>query len=151
LEGARLKGILLLTVSVVMLGNSALCAFTPIVWNLTGREEQTYPELLFLFYHLPTSALALIDAVLVVWSTRALPCRGRGRQIVWTSALLKLGALLLLTLPMTASAKISWLPQLPVYAQTLSLVLSFYHVLFLLPLLVLSATGAHIMFRGKPR
>lgn len=146
-----LRGILLLAVSVVMLGISALCSFTPIVWNLTGREEQTYPELVFFFYYLPTSALAVIDAVLIVWSTRALPDKGRGRQIVWSSALLKLGALLLLTLLMTASAKISWLPQLPVYAHTLSLILSFYHVLFLLPLLVVSATGTHIMFRGQPR
>jgi hypothetical protein len=50
-------------VSIIFLGVMLTLATTPIVWILSGRPNESYPELLFLFIGVPFAGLMVVVAV----------------------------------------------------------------------------------------
>ena len=61
------RGGTLLAAAIVFLLLMAVGAFTPIVWILTGRPSESYPELLFAFYGLPLGMLLVATAGVRYW------------------------------------------------------------------------------------
>jgi hypothetical protein len=67
-----------LYLALIFLGMMALFSFTPLAWEWSGREDQSYPELFFALYGLPCalwiSAMAVFIAILdfnvLSWSNR---------------------------------------------------------------------------------
>ncbi|ESQ77976.1 hypothetical protein [Asticcacaulis sp. YBE204] len=92
-------GWLLLGLSVTAVVICALCAFTPLAWELSGRESEGYPEIVFAVYHLPTAVLLLIDAVLIFRLERQKTLSPQ--KALWLAAGFKITSLLLLSLPVT--------------------------------------------------
>ncbi len=54
----------LLTFGIVLLMLMLLFGMTPIVWILTGRQSESYPELVFLFMDAPLAALITLVAAI---------------------------------------------------------------------------------------
>lgn len=56
-----------LATAIIFLLVMAVGAFTPVAWVLTGRESETYPELLFGLYGLPLGLLLVVAAGVRYW------------------------------------------------------------------------------------
>jgi hypothetical protein len=54
----------LLTFGIVLLMLMLLFGMTPVVWILTGRQSESYPELVFLFLGAPLAALITLVATI---------------------------------------------------------------------------------------
>jgi hypothetical protein len=87
--------ILLFLISACFIVTSVLGGFTDIVWTFLGRPDESYPELLFIFFYLPTSILLIIDASLILWKFQSSKKNHFGFRLLWTSALLKICGLAL--------------------------------------------------------
>lgn len=135
-----LKGLGLLVIGILVLGISMLFSFTPIVWHLTGREDETYPELLFAFYYLPASALLVIDAVTILGFSQ----KSLGKSIIWGSAWSKIGFLGLLSLGVTNSA-------LSGVSSVTQVLLNTYHIIILPLQLIASCGGLFLMLKLKSK
>ncbi|MCG7647781.1 hypothetical protein MHM87_19595 [Alteromonas sp. Cnat3-28] len=59
----KLKGKRLVLASFIFLTVTLLLSFTPILWRLGGKQSESYPELIALFYGLP---MALIFVALAL-------------------------------------------------------------------------------------
>ena len=58
----RFKGKKALFFSLCFLGLMLLLSFTPIAWHLLGKPDESYPELLFLFYGVPLALFFMVLA-----------------------------------------------------------------------------------------
>lgn len=59
----KLKGIRLVGFSVLLMALVLVCSFTPILWVLGGREDESYPELIAFIYGLPCAVILLVASV----------------------------------------------------------------------------------------
>jgi hypothetical protein len=87
--------ILLLVISACLVVTSVVGGFTNVAWTLMGRPNESYPELLFVFFYLPTSVLLLIDASLILWRFQKSNKNHLGFKLLWTSTILKMFGLAL--------------------------------------------------------
>lgn len=55
--------------SIIFLLLMALCTFTPLVWNITGKRSEEYPELLFAIYGMPLG-IAFVIVSFFHWFSR---------------------------------------------------------------------------------
>jgi hypothetical protein len=87
--------ILLFAISACLIVTSVVGGFTNVAWTLMGRPNESYPELLFVFFYLPTSVLLLIDASLILWRFQKSKRNHLGFKLLWTSTILKIFGLAL--------------------------------------------------------
>jgi hypothetical protein len=54
-----------------LIAGIAMCvlAFTPLAWELSGREHESYPELIYFGVGLPSALISIISGALLVWFT----------------------------------------------------------------------------------
>jgi hypothetical protein len=135
------KSIWLLVISILTLIVSAIFSFTPAAWYLTGRQPETYPELLFAFYHLPTAFLLVADSVLIIWFARIQT--KSGTTLLWISALSKLAVLTMLSLEMC------FLPEPYKFDVLGQILLNIYHPIILPLQIIASIIGTIRALRSK--
>ena len=105
----------LLSLGIALTAFSAVCAFTPLLWNLEGRPSESYPELLALFYWLPAAVVVLLGGVAQAFFS----CPPRdSRTIFW------IGIALALALPVYTGLVIGGLFPSSLRAETLALPLA---------------------------
>ncbi|MFT3996948.1 MAG: hypothetical protein QM667_06045 [Asticcacaulis sp.] len=139
-----MRGVGLLLFSMVTVIGNGLFACTDLAWRLDGAPPETYPEIFYFFYPLPTAILLLIDAILIVSLTRhrAAP----DLRSLWQAAYIKLislGSLSMLCLANT--------DRMSGFQQAIGqLVMEVYPLVFLPLHVCLTLWGCRQAFNGKP-